>query len=112
MAGLGPYLVKRLIQAVITLFVVTSIVWVLFEAMPGDPTDPFYGNPNFKAEDVANMAVAYGLSEKFLVNYTGSDFAISINGFQYAAETMMNTLRLSHNPDTGGPLLKFIRASE
>ena len=74
MAGLGPYLVKRLIQAAITLFVVTSIVWVLFEAMPGDPTDPFYGNPNFNAEDVANMAVAYGLSEKFIEKLHSSDF--------------------------------------
>jgi hypothetical protein len=44
--------------------------------------------------------------------YTGSDFVISINNYQYAAEMMLDTLRLSHNPDTGGPLLKFIRAGE
>ena len=75
MAGLGPYLVKRLIQAVITLFVVTSIVWVLFEAMPGDPTDPFYGNPNFKAIDVAKMAVSYGLSEMHLTKLTSQEFS-------------------------------------
>ena len=74
MAGLGPYLVKRAIQAVITIFVVTSLVWALFEAMPGDPTDPFYANPNFKAEDVANMAVSFGLADKHIEYLTANDF--------------------------------------
>lgn len=74
MAGLGPYLVKRGIQALITLFVVTSIVWALFEAMPGDPTDPFYADPKMKPDDVANMAVSYGLAEKYVVNLTDTDF--------------------------------------
>ncbi len=74
MAGIGPYLVKRLIQAVITLFVVTSIVWALFEAMPGDPTDAFYANPAFKPGDVANMAVSFGLAEKYYAHYGPGDF--------------------------------------
>ncbi len=74
MAGLGPYLVKRLIQAAITVFVVTSLIWALFEAMPGDPTDPFYANPNFKAEDVANMAVSFGLADKHIESLTAKDF--------------------------------------
>ena len=74
MAGLGPYIVKRLVQALITLFVVTSIVWVLFEAMPGDPTDPFYGNPNFKADQVADMAVKYGLADKYIDHLTANSF--------------------------------------
>ncbi len=74
MAGLGPYVVKRLVQALITLFVVTSIIWVLFEAMPGDPTDPFYGNPNFKADQVADMAVKYGLADKYVEHLGAGDF--------------------------------------
>ncbi len=74
MGGLAPYLVKRGIQALITLFVVTSIVWALFEAMPGDPTDPFYANPKMKPGDVANMAVSYGLAEKHIYNLTPNSF--------------------------------------
>jgi len=42
-------------------------------------------------------------------NYTGSDFAISINNYQYAVELEKDTLHLSHNPATGGPFLKFIK---
>ncbi len=74
MAGLGPYLVKRTIQAVITIFVVTSLIWALFEAMPGDPTDQFFGNPNYKAEDIANMAVSFGLADKYIEHLTAKDF--------------------------------------
>ena len=44
--------------------------------------------------------------------YTGSDSAISIDNYQYAAEVTGDTLRLTHNPDTGGPLLKFIKAGK
>ncbi len=74
MAGLGPYLVKRAIQAAITIFVVTSIIWALFEAMPGDPTDAFYANPNYKAEDIANMAVSFGLADKHVETLTAKAF--------------------------------------
>jgi len=74
MAGVGPYVVKRLIQAVITLFVVTSIVWALFEAMPGDPTDPFYANPNLKPGEIAKMAVQFGLAEEHQGYLEASDF--------------------------------------
>ncbi len=74
MAGIGPYVVKRLIQAVITLFVVTSIVWALFEAMPGDPTDPFYANPNLSAGEIAKMAVQFGLAEEHHGYLTANDF--------------------------------------
>ncbi len=79
MAGLGPYVVKRLIQAVITLFVVTSIVWALFEAMPGDPTDPFYANPNLNPGDIAKMAVQFGLAEEHHGYLTASDFKLIPN---------------------------------
>lgn len=74
MAGIGPYVVKRLIQAVITLFVVTSIIWALFEALPGDPTDPFYANPNLKPGEVAKMAVQFGLAEEYHGYIKASDF--------------------------------------
>ncbi len=74
MAGLTSYVVKRLIQGFITLFVVTSIIWALFEAMPGDPTDPFYANPQFKPENIADMAVSFGLAEKYLETLTAQDF--------------------------------------
>ncbi len=79
MAGLGPYLVKRLIQAAITVFVVTSLIWALFEAMPGDPTDPFYANPNLKASDVANMAVSFGLADKYIDTLTAQNFKLVPN---------------------------------
>ena len=39
--------------------------------------------------------------------YTGAAFTVSINRVQYAVEIENDTLMLSHNPATGGPLLKF-----
>lgn len=65
MGGLVRYLTRRSIQAIITLFIITSITWALFEGMPGDPTDQLYGNPNLKATQIAEMAVRYGLADKF-----------------------------------------------
>ena len=47
-----------------------------------------------------------------IYSYTGAADAISINNYQYAAEVIRDTLLLSHNPATGGPLLKFIRGRE
>ena len=44
--------------------------------------------------------------------FIGSDYAININNYQYAAEVIQDTLLLTHNPDTGGSLLKFIRVEE
>ncbi len=39
--------------------------------------------------------------------YVGATEVISIEGTQYAAEIQNDTLVLSHNATTGGPLLKF-----
>jgi len=44
--------------------------------------------------------------------YVGVENVISIKNLQYAVEITHDTLRLSHNPATGGPLLKFIKAGE
>jgi len=100
MAGLGPYMVKRGIQALITLFVVTSIVWALFEAMPGDPTDPFYADPKMKPGDVADMAVSYGLAEKFVENITGADFKkiTGIPGASSSSTYYIKTFNFPANP--------------
>ncbi len=41
--------------------------------------------------------------------YVGAANVISIEGTQYAAEIINDTLQLSHNATTGGPLLKLIK---
>ncbi len=45
MAGLSRFIVKRAIQGVITVVVVTSLVFILFESMPGDPIARFRLDP-------------------------------------------------------------------
>jgi len=41
MAGLSRFIIQRAIQGVITVFIVTSLIFILFEAMPGDPVARF-----------------------------------------------------------------------
>ena len=73
MAGLSEYLVKRFMLALVTLFVVTSATWALFELLPGDPTDAFYGNPNFSQGDIVNLAVGMGLEDKYNITLNPAD---------------------------------------
>ncbi|MDO9537490.1 MAG: ABC transporter permease [Thermoplasmata archaeon] len=69
MAKMGRYVAGRLIQGLVTLIIVTSIIFILFEAMPGDPLDKFRANPNTTAADLARLERLYGLDDPIYVRY-------------------------------------------
>ncbi len=67
MATLGRYLVKRGIQGVITLLVVTVIIFVLFDLMPGTPIDRFRSDPTFDRARLAHLNETFGINDPYFV---------------------------------------------
>ncbi len=69
MAKMGRYIAGRLLQSVVTLIIVTSIIFILFEAMPGDPLDKFRANPTTTQRDLDRLTALYGLDDPLYVRY-------------------------------------------
>ena len=59
------YIVKRVLLAIVTLFVLTSVVFVLVRLLPGDP----FSNAKMTPEIQANMEAYYGLDKPLPVQY-------------------------------------------
>ncbi len=78
---------RRFIQMAVTIWVVLTLMWVLFRIVPGDPTMVFIGNGRLTPEDIKTMREAWGLDKplwlqylSYLSNLAVGDFGIS---FQY-----------------------------
>ncbi len=67
MAALARYIAKRSIQGIITLFIVTIIVFVLFDAMPGTPIDRFRADPTFDRARLEQLNRSFGINDPYLV---------------------------------------------
>lgn len=87
MASLGRYILRRLIQGVITLIIVTLIIFLLFKAMPGSPLDGLRTNPAIPRAVIDAVAEQYGLNDpfevqmyKFMRNMFTFNFGESITG--------------------------------
>ncbi len=78
------YIVRRVVQGVITVFVVTIIIFLLFKAMPGSPLTPLLQNPSIPRVLIDKVANDYGLNDppwiqlyKYLVNMFTFNFGLS-----------------------------------
>jgi len=71
MAGLSQFIVKRSIQGVLTVVIVTSLVFILFEAMPGDPIARFRLDPNCSRnpECLPRLIAEFGFDEEVHIRY-------------------------------------------
>ena len=71
MAGLAQFIIKRAIQAIVTIFVVTSLVFILFEAMPGDPIARFRFDPTCarNPDCLPRLIQQFGLDKPVEVRY-------------------------------------------
>ena len=67
MAGLAQYILKRSIQGVITLLVVTVLVFVLFDAMPGSPIDRFRLDPTVDPARLEQLNRTFGVNDPYPV---------------------------------------------
>ena len=64
------YLAGRLAETVVTLVLMSLIVFVLIGLMPGDPVDMMAaGDPRMTPEDVARLRALYGLDKPLLERY-------------------------------------------
>ena len=54
------YIIKRLVYAVLTLFVLISLTFFMMRMLPGDP---FIGDKTVSATAMANMNAKYGLDK-------------------------------------------------
>lgn len=84
MASLSRYIGRRLVQGVITIFVVTIIVFLLFRAMPGSPIDRFRSDPTFSQARLQQLSEQFGINDppfvalfKYLRNMFTLDFGPS-----------------------------------
>ena len=67
MAALGRYIGKRVIQGLITLLIVTMIVFVLFDAMPGTPIDRFRADPSFDRARLEQLNQSFGVNDPYFI---------------------------------------------
>ena len=82
---MSRYLVRRLLQALPTLFGITIISFLLVISAPGDPVTMVTFNPNSTAESTARLKRQLGLDQPPLVQYIywliGNDFTtIDVDG--------------------------------
>lgn len=61
---------SRFLQALVTLLLVSFLVYVLIGLMPGDPIDMMVaGNPHMTPEDAARLRALYGLDQPLHLRY-------------------------------------------
>lgn len=64
------FIFSRLLQTLVTLVVMSFLVYVLIGLMPGDPVDLMLaGNPHMTPEDAARLKALYGLDRPLLERY-------------------------------------------
>lgn len=64
------YLVSRAVQTVVTLALMSFVVYLLIGLMPGDPIDMMIaGDPRMTSEDAARLRAVYGLDRPLVERY-------------------------------------------
>ncbi|WP_448523666.1 ABC transporter permease [Pseudothermotoga sp.] len=63
------YLVKRIVQTLLTILVAVTVSFILIRALPGDPAERFYGDPRIPDEVKQEIKAAFGLDKPVLIQY-------------------------------------------
>jgi peptide/nickel transport system permease protein len=67
---LSRYLASRLVEIVVTLALMSFVVYLLIGLMPGDPIDMMIaGDPKMTSEDAARLRAVYGIDKPLLERY-------------------------------------------
>jgi peptide/nickel transport system permease protein len=67
---MSRYLASRAVQTVVTLALMSFVVYLLIGLMPGDPIDMMIaGDPTMKSGDAARLRAVYGLDKPLLDRY-------------------------------------------
>ena len=86
MAGMSRYIAIRSIQTFITLLIILTLIFIMFEALPAKPQDLLATTPNMQPSQIEYMISLFGydrpLSERYLsymLNMLTFDFGISFS---------------------------------
>ncbi|MGB4135222.1 MAG: ABC transporter permease [Microbacterium sp.] len=95
------YIVRRLLQAVLVVLVVTVIVFILLHALPGGPARAILG-PRATAQQIAQFDTANGLDRPLIVQYFTSVFGWFTGdfGFSYVLNQSVASLLAERLPKT------------
>jgi peptide/nickel transport system permease protein len=63
------YIIRRLLQAIPLLFVISVLVFALIQIMPNNPLAAMQNNPNISPEDLLRLEQEYGLRDPLPVKY-------------------------------------------
>src|SRR5476649_1342323 len=67
---MGRYLASRAAEIVITLVIMSFVVYLLIGLMPGDPIDMLVsGNPRMTSEDAKRLRALYGVDRPLIERY-------------------------------------------
>ncbi len=91
---MAKYIAKRLVMLVITLFVLSFVLFTLLDFMPGSP----FANPKLSVEQITIMENQYGLNDPFLVRY-----------FKYVGNVLQGDLGVSFKY-SNLPVISLIKA--
>jgi len=81
------YIIRRLIQAVPLLFLISFIVFVLISLAPGGPMSAFEENPNLTPEDLARLEEQLGLNKPIHERYLAWISRILVGDWGYSNAT-------------------------
>lgn len=88
------YIVSRVSQTIVTLFAVSTITWLLFRLIPGDPTTIFISG-HLTPEDINALRKLWGLDAplyiqylKYMTNFFKGSFGVSF----YYREPVLNIM--------------------
>ena len=63
------YIIRRLIQAIPVLFIVSILVFALIQIMPNNPLSAYLDNPNISHADLLRLQEEYGFNDPLPVKY-------------------------------------------
>ena len=96
MAALLNYIVKRSIQGAITILVVTLVIFLLFQLMPGSIIDNFRGDPLFSRARLAQLNETFGVNDPFFVKmykFVGNMFTLNFGPSYLESKPVVEVLR-------------------
>jgi peptide/nickel transport system permease protein len=94
------FLVKRSLQAIPLLFVISAVVFLLIHAAPGGPLAIYLSNPNVRPEDIERLRRALGLDRPLWQQYWSwlAAFAQGDWGYSFSDGRLVSSRILERAP--------------
>lgn len=99
---MSQYIIRRLLIAIPTLFIISFVIFAILALAPGDPMSAFARNPAVPPAVRENMKKQLGLDQPWPVRYVKWLGALTQGelGFSFASKVPVNALILQRLPQT------------